>query len=71
MPRSPASFTQADIKRAVSAARAAGCDVTGLEVSPAGAIRLFFGRDVAPEDTMTPMQRRRARRGEGSAQGGS
>lgn len=67
MPRGPASFTEADLKRAVSAARKAGCEVSGLEITPAGAIRLFFGSAPAPEDDMTPMQRRRARRGESSA----
>lgn len=50
MPRRPATFTQADVARALRAIKAAG--VTGwLEIKPDGSIHIHFGErspDVRP-----------------------
>lgn len=35
------AFTQADLKRAVTAAKAAGLDVGALEIAPNGTIRIL------------------------------
>jgi hypothetical protein len=41
MSRTPATFKQADMVRAVKAARAAGLDVARTEIAPDGTIRLI------------------------------
>ena len=41
MARTPATFKQADMVRAVKAARAAGLDVARTEIAPDGTIRLI------------------------------
>lgn len=42
MAKRPASFTQADIRRALLAAKSAGLDVTGCRIAPGGEIHLQF-----------------------------
>lgn len=61
MPRSPATFRQSDVARAVKAARAAGLDVVGLEIVPDGTIRIIAGSG-DPGDSLSPLEKRRLRR---------
>ena len=42
MPRRPATITQADVARAIRAAKQAGADA--VEVQPDGKIRILFGK---------------------------
>jgi len=46
MSRGPAKFKQADLTRAVKAARAAGLDVARTEIMPDGTIRLIHQAEV-------------------------
>ena len=46
MPRTPTKFRQADIVRAVKAARAAGLPVTATQITPDGTIQLIHNADV-------------------------
>lgn len=41
MARTPAAFRQADVVRAVKAARAAQMPVSGIEIAPDGTIRIL------------------------------
>jgi len=43
MPRRPAAFRQADLKRALQAAKAAGLQVSRIEIEPTGKIMIFIG----------------------------
>ena len=45
MANRPAQFRQADVKRAVKGARAAGLDVAKVVVAPDGQISIFIGTD--------------------------
>ena len=49
MARGPATFKQADLTRAVKAARAAGLDVARTEIMPDGMIRLIHSAEVTSE----------------------
>lgn len=50
----PVRFTEADVRRAVKAARSCGIDVTGLRIEADGAITINpMG---APEKTLSPLQ---------------
>lgn len=58
MVRRASSFTQSDVTRAVRAVKAAGLDVSGVEVRPDGTIKVKVGTSqdkplaaVAPFDT--------------------
>lgn len=68
MGRAPATFRQADLARAVKAARSAGLDVSRTEIAPDGTIRLYHDK---PEesDNMTPFQRWKAGQGAREAEG--
>jgi hypothetical protein len=43
MPRRPAAFRQSDLQRALQAAKAAGLQVSRIEVEPTGKITIFIG----------------------------
>lgn len=52
----PARFTQADLTRAVTAMRKAGCCVTGAKIEPDGSILVLT--DVArPANDINPLDR--------------
>ena len=44
-----AAFRQCDVSRAVKAAKACGLAVTGLEITPAGVIRVLTATPEAPQ----------------------
>lgn len=48
VPRAPLTFKQADIVRAVKAARAAGLAVTATQIAPDGTIRLIHTENISP-----------------------
>lgn len=60
-----ATVTQATICRAVKAVRDAGLLVKGVEIDADGRLRVIAGNAAETDDAeMTPLERRRARRGE-------
>ena len=46
--RTPATFKQVDVVRAIKAARAAGLRVTATQITPDGTIRLIHTEDTIP-----------------------
>lgn len=54
MSRSPATFKQADIVRAVKAARACGLDVVATEISRDGKITLVHSGLATPTESSNP-----------------
>lgn len=61
MARSPASFKQADLARAMKAVRAAGLDVARTDILPDGTIRLIHKAEVT-SDPATPFDQWKAKR---------
>lgn len=61
MARGPATFKQADLTRAVKAARAAGLDVARTEIMPDGTIRLIHSAEVTSTPA-TPFDEWKAKR---------
>jgi len=61
MARSPASFKQADLARAMKAVRAAGFEVARTDILPDGTIRLIHKAEVA-SDPATPFDQWKAKR---------
>lgn len=57
MPRRPSAFSQADLARAIRAARSAGMTVGVVEVTPDGAIRITAA-PAAPVATVPPVDAR-------------
>ena len=54
-----ASFTQADLKRAMKAAQAAGIDTDEVRIEPDGAIRILIhrGSENTPRDVRDEIER--------------
>jgi hypothetical protein len=53
----PARFSQADLTRAVKACEKAGLCIAGVEISPAGAIRVLTSAGEAANDRENPLER--------------
>lgn len=68
MPRRPATFRQADIVRAVKAARAAGLDVAGVSVTADGTIQVV-DRTEKIATSATPFDQWKANRDARQTQG--
>lgn len=63
MARRASLFTQADVERAVKAARNAGMDVGALEITKDGTIRVIVGALMAESLTVTtPLEKWKAER---------
>ncbi len=54
MSRGPSSFKQADLARALRAAKAAGQSVCRYEITADGTIRVFIGEPDRPEYSTQP-----------------
>ncbi|MCO6385018.1 hypothetical protein GTH22_20015 [Oceanicola sp. 502str15] len=66
MPRGPSTFRQADVERAVKAARAAGLDVGTVEVTREGTIRVMVGASTGESaQAETPFDTWKAKRDAG------
>lgn len=57
MTRRPAIITQADVARALRAAKQAGA--TGVEIKPDGTIFVRISPEMPPNDEATPIDRQR------------
>jgi hypothetical protein len=55
MPRRPAKITQADVARAMRAAKQAGA--AGIEIKPDGTILVMLSPQISPEDTVDEEKR--------------
>ena len=63
-----ASFKQADVQRAIKAARAAGLEVGGFTVDPrSGAITVLTAKQAEEQVAASPLEEWRRRRGQSAA----
>lgn len=67
MPRTPAPFTQADVKRAVKAVQAAGVPVGGVEIKPDGTIRVLSHAGNPSDNPESALANWKAQHGQGYA----
>ncbi len=61
MPRSPCTFRETDVRRAIKAARSSGIEIARVEIDKYGKIVVVTGK---PDETATtPLDEWRSRRG--------